>query len=79
MKDIDIQFPGMGRGKVVWKLTDSEKEKLVKKYGESDFRKSIVPKLRAKVRTWYGKKAAERSFVVKLGDEHYDMKTGKFV
>jgi len=78
MKDIDIVFPGFNRGKIVWRLTEMEKAKLMKKYGESTFRKEIVPKIRAKVRTWYGKTASERKFTVKLGNEYYDLKTGKF-
>lgn len=78
MKEIDIVFPGFNRGKIVWRLTELEKNKLVKKYGEEKFRKEIVPKIRAKVRTWYGKTAAERKFIVKLGNEYYDLKTGKF-
>jgi hypothetical protein len=78
MKDIDIVFPGLGRGKIVWRLTDQEKSKLIAKYGDAQFRKNIVPKIRAKVRTWYGKKADERNFIVKLGTEFYNLKTGKF-
>lgn len=78
MKEIDIVFPGFGRGKIVWRLTETEKAKLTRKYGESKFRKEIVPKIRAKVRSWYGKNAKERKFIVKLGNEYYDLKTGKF-
>jgi len=78
MKDIDIRFPGFDRGALIWKLTETKKAKLVKKYGEAKFRKEIVPKIRAKVRSWYGKTAKQRSFSVKLGQKHYDLKTGKF-
>lgn len=60
-----------------WRMPNSKISMLEKKY-KKNFRSVILPKLRAKVRSWYGRKPSDRNYVVKLQDKYYNLKTFRF-
>lgn len=82
-KEIDIRFPAREGHSVQWKLSKGQIATLTKKYGDAALRKKIVPKIRARVRTWYGpgrnSKKETRNWWINIDTTtKYNLLTGKF-
>jgi hypothetical protein len=82
---VNIDFPVREGEKIIWSLSSAQKKQLIKKYGEDQFIRKIVPKIRAKVRSWYGmgykskKDISNYNRMVKLTDNtYYDLINGSF-